>query len=41
MGETHIRFWNVVLRIVKGVKSVGKEGEGKRAVPAGICCAGV
>jgi hypothetical protein len=39
MGAAQMRFWKVVLRIRRGVKSVG--GEGERAVPAGICCAGV
>lgn len=39
-GEfTHIRFWNVTERIVRGVKSVG--GFGESAVPAGGSWVGV
>jgi hypothetical protein len=33
IGATQIRFWNVTLRILRGVKSVG--GFLERAVPAG------
>lgn len=39
IGATHMRFWNVTSRILRGVKSVG--GLGESALPAGGVCAGV
>jgi hypothetical protein len=41
MGATQMRFWKEVERIVRGVKRVGVDGEGERAVPAGMGWAGV